>query len=54
FIRRFIPKGANIAKISKAFIKEMTDFINDYPRKMFKFQSSSYCLKNALSDLNLL
>lgn len=54
FIRRFIPKGANIAKISKAFIKEMTDFINDYPRKMFKFQSSSYYLKNALSDLNLI
>lgn len=54
FIRRFIPKGANIAKISKATIKEMTDFINNYPRKMFGFQSSSYCLKNALSDLNLL
>ena len=54
FIRRFIPKGANIKKISKAAIQEIVDFINNYPRKMFGFQSSSYCLKNALSDLKII
>lgn len=54
FIRRFIEKGANIAKISESFVQHVMDFINNYPRKTLKFQSSNYCLKNELSILNIL
>lgn len=54
FIRRFIPKGSNIAKIPVQTISEITHFINNYPRKTFNFESSIYCLKKScpiLADL---
>ena len=34
-IRRFIPKGADISKYSKKFIRYIEHWINNYPRKMF-------------------
>lgn len=49
FIRRFIKKGSDIKKITQGFIKQVMDFINDYPRKMFDFQSSSFYLKENMS-----
>ena len=54
FIRRFIEKGADIAKLSESFIQHVMDFINNYPRKMFGFQSSSFYLKNELSILKII
>lgn len=54
FIRRFIEKGADIAKLSESFIQHVMDFINSYPRKMFNFQSSSSYLKNELSILKII
>jgi len=34
-IRRFIPKGTDISKVSKAKIKSIERWINEYPRRMF-------------------
>lgn len=34
-IRRFISKGVDIGKFSKKKIKEIENFMNNYPRKMF-------------------
>ena len=39
-IRRFIPKGADIAKYTNAAIKEIEVWINNYPRKQFKFETA--------------
>jgi len=38
-IRRFIPKGTDISKISRARIKYIENWINNYPRKMFGYKS---------------
>lgn len=40
-IRRFIPKGTDIGKISKAKIKYIEDWINNYPRRILGYKSSS-------------
>jgi IS30 family transposase len=40
-IRRFIPKGANIAKFTKASIKRIEQWIANYPRRMFAYKSTS-------------
>jgi len=39
-IRRFIPKGTDISKISKAKIKSIEKWINDYPRRIFGYKSA--------------
>lgn len=40
-IRRFIPKGADISKISEQEIKEIEKWINNYPRKILGYKSSN-------------
>lgn len=39
-IRRFIPKGREISKISKEGIKRIRDWYNSLPRRMFNYKSS--------------
>ena len=45
-IRRFIPKGIDIAKIKQSKIKEIEDWINNYPRQIFGYKSSNMLLLN--------
>ena len=45
-IRRWIPKGTLIDDISKEFIQEIEDWINNYPRAMFDYKSSNMILSN--------
>lgn len=45
-IRRWIPKGTLIDNISKEFIKQIEDWINNYPRAMFDYKSSNELLLN--------
>lgn len=45
-IRRWIPKGTLIDNISKGFIKQIEDWINNYPRAMFDYKSSNELLLN--------
>jgi transposase, IS30 family len=39
-IRRFIPKGTDISGYTKAQIRAIEQWINDYPRKIFGYKSS--------------
>lgn len=43
-IRRFIPKGTDITLISEEFIKYVENWINNYPRAMFKYKSTNQIL----------
>ena len=45
-IRRWIPKGTDMTKISHSFIKEIEDWINNYPRAMFDYKSTNMILLN--------
>jgi len=40
-IRRFIPKGTDIGKVSKKRIKYIEKWINSYPRRLFGYKSSN-------------
>lgn len=40
-IRRFIPKGTDICKISQAMIKHIEKWINNYPRRIFGYKSAN-------------
>ncbi|MCI8620871.1 MAG: IS30 family transposase, partial [Clostridia bacterium] len=44
-IRRFIPKGTDIASITEEFIQRVEDWINNYPRAMFKYKSTNQILE---------
>jgi len=39
-IRRFIPKGSDITKWTKAAIQKIEDWINGYPRKILNFKTA--------------
>lgn len=49
-IRRFIPKGRNIANISRCEIKRIENWMNNYPRKKLGYatakQMAEKCLQN--------
>jgi IS30 family transposase len=40
-IRRFVPKGTNIEKLTKQDIKRIEHWINNYPRRMFGYKSAN-------------
>jgi Transposase and inactivated derivatives, IS30 family len=40
-IRRHIPKGTNFDKISAREIKKIEKWMNDYPRRMFNYQTAA-------------
>ena len=44
-IRRFIPKGIDIASITEEFVQYVEDWINNYPRAMFKYKSTNQILE---------
>lgn len=39
-IRRFIPKGSNISKLTRRQIRQVEDWINNYPRKILDFETA--------------
>lgn len=39
-IRRWIPKGSHISTFTDQYIKDVQDWINNYPRKLFNYLSS--------------
>ena len=45
-IRRFIPKGVDISQIKQSKIKEIENWINNYPRQIFGYKSSNMILLN--------
>lgn len=40
-IRRWIPKGAHISDFTEQYIKDIENWINNYPRKLFNYLSSN-------------
>lgn len=40
-IRRWIPKGSRISDVTDQYIKDLQDWINNYPRKIFDYMSSN-------------
>lgn len=53
FIRRFIPKGTPIEKYSLDEIKNIEEFINNYPRHIFNGKSSETLFLNEITKLNI-
>jgi IS30 family transposase len=55
-IRRFIPKGTDISKISGKDIEKIENWMNNYPRKILGYRSASELVlevtKNILRSLN--
>ena len=49
-IRRYIPKGSNIAKYSHRRIQEIENWINNYPRKILNYASSAEQFSSALKN----
>ena len=45
-IRRFIPKGVDMTNIKVSYVKQIEDWINNYPRAMFDYRSSNMVLCN--------
>lgn len=40
-IRRFIPKGTDIGKISKVMVKYIEKWMNNYPRRILRYKSAN-------------
>lgn len=40
-IRRFIPKGANISNYSNEQIKQIQNWMNNYPRRIFDYKTAN-------------
>ncbi|MBE6645007.1 MAG: IS30 family transposase [Ruminococcaceae bacterium] len=53
FIRRFIPKGTAISNYSEAYIQQVQDFINSYPRGIFNGENSLKRFQKELCKLNI-
>ena len=45
-IRRWIPKGVNLSKYTSDEIQSIENWVNNYPRKIFNFKSSSEIFNN--------
>lgn len=53
FIRRFVPKKTRISDYSAQRIREIQDFINAYPRRIFDGENSLKRFKNELEKLKI-
>lgn len=53
FIRRFIPKGTAISSYSEEYIRNVQDFINNYPRRIFDGECAEKRFRNELDKLNI-
>lgn len=48
-IRRFIPKGVNIGNITENTIKQIQNWMNRYPRKLFNYKTANDMIKQSLT-----
>ena len=51
-IRRFIPKGTNIANISDKEVQWIQDWMNNYPRKILGYKTANQMVKACLQGNN--
>lgn len=52
-VRRHYPKGFNFTKVSIAEIHKLEKWINNYPRKMFEYYSSSDLFEACMNNLQI-
>lgn len=50
-IRRWLPKGTNFDEVAAEVIKEITDWINKYPRKLFGYKTAGEVFKQQIEAL---
>ncbi len=50
-IRRFLPKGTDFRKISTAYVAQVEAWINNYPREVLGFETSSVLFERYLADV---
>jgi len=48
-IRRFIPKGTKIAQVTKEMIKKIQDWMNNYPRGRFNYQTANDIIRQKVT-----
>ena len=53
FIRRFIPKGVPISEFSTSYVRQVQDFINNYPRAIFNGENAQKRFIRELEKLNI-
>lgn len=51
-IRRFVPKGVDIAEFSSADIQEIEDWMNNYPRKILGYKTAKQVAQECLQSDN--
>lgn len=49
-IRRFIPKGTDIANVSEKEVKKIQDWMNNYPRKILGYRTAKQMAQECLQD----
>jgi IS30 family transposase len=52
-VRRKLPKGQSLASVTRSFASAVTAWVNNYPRRMFGFDSSLDMLRRELDSLCL-
>lgn len=52
-IRRFIPKGKRLERYTHQYIRQVAHWMNNYPRRLFDFQTSQQLFDAELSKLNI-
>ena len=52
-IRRWIPKGTKIELYSDEYLQHTADWLNDYPRRMFDYQTSRELFQKELRKLGI-
>lgn len=50
-IRRRYPKGTDFGKVSTAAIKDLEQWINNYPREILGWKTSAMCFRECLDAL---
>ena len=40
-LRRFVPKGTDIGKLTVAELQQIEDWVNNYPRKILGYKSAN-------------
>ena len=54
FIRRVIPKGVNFDHLTRTQVQDIEDWINNYPRPMFQYATSSELFAVELAEVRAL
>ena len=52
-IRRFIPKGTDISKVSKGRVREITNHFNTYPNRSLEGKTSEQLFHEELAKMRI-